>query len=139
MLSLLSSLFGIVPAITGTITNITNAIRDKEIALINAKTDMERIAVSRDIAQLQAQAAVLEAESKISPMNIYIRTAFALCALIPVAKLLVWDKVVGAFVGCVGRAGEAASCASFNTDKFSNLDAWIITTCVVFYFVGKGR
>ncbi len=139
MFSMIASLLGLGTSISSTIAGITNAIRDKEIALINAKTDQERIAASRDIAQLQAQAAVLQEEAKVSKLNIYMRTAFAVCALAPIFKVLVWDKVVGAFDGCVGHAGEAARCAVYNTDKFSALDVQIILICVTFYFVTTGR
>ncbi len=135
MFGFLGSLLGIVPAITSTINGITQAISNEHIALINAKTDQEKNEIMGRIAGLQAQQAVLVAESQRSNLNIWIRSAYGVCALFPVAKILVWDKVVGSLMGCVGDAGKAESCAIFNTDKLSDNDWKLVTVVVGFYFV----
>jgi hypothetical protein len=52
-----------------------------------------------------------------------------------VAKLYLWDKVIGSFVGCSQAA--AGTCGMFTTDPFDD-NAWKIFGMVMaFYFVSE--
>lgn len=143
MLSWIGAIFGGINTISSTINGITAAISNEKIALITAKTEQEKAEIQGRIdaltVQLNAQQAVLVADSKVSKIDIVMRTCFAICALAPVFKILVWDKTFGPFIGCVGNRPVAVrffnSCGSFNTDKLSELDVWIICTCIGFYFL----
>lgn len=134
-LSWIGDIFGGISSISSAINGLTAAISNEKIAAINAKTDQEKAEIGERIAGLQLQRDVLIEDAKHSKSDIYMRNLFACCALIPVAKVLVWDKVIGVFFGCQGVAGNAARCLIFNTDRFSTLDVQIIMTCVAFYFV----
>jgi hypothetical protein len=139
MLSGILSLLGILPKAFGTIDNITNAISNERIKKISAQTDQERIKADERINSLQAKRDVLVAESGSSRINSFIRAGIAVCATIPLAKLFVWDKVVGSFYGCAGSAGRnMMGCETFRTDPL-DANQWAVITAVVgFYFLYEG-
>jgi hypothetical protein len=130
---------GVLNTLTTTISTITSQIANEKLALINAKTEAERIASQERINALQAQASVLIADVQKSPVDLYVRAAFAVCALLVVAKILVWDKVIGSFVGCSGKAGSATACHVFLTDSLSSFDVMLIGVIIGFYFVTKPK
>lgn len=134
-LSIISSLLGFGTTVATTISGITAAISNQHIALINATTEQDKNVILGNIAQLQAQQAVLVADSQRSNFDIYVRSALGVSVLAIIVKLLIWDKVIGSLMGCVGKAGEAASCLIFNTDKLSDHDWWLIVTVVGFYTI----
>jgi hypothetical protein len=94
MLSWITSLLGFGSGLFSTLQTISNNISNEKIALINAKTDQERIAASERIGALQAQQAVLVADSQRSNVDIYIRALYAVPPAIYLGKLFVYDKVL---------------------------------------------
>lgn len=94
MLSWITSLLGFGSGLFSTLQTISNNLSNEKIALINAKTDQERIASAEKIGALQAQQAVLVADSQRSSIDIWIRALFALPPAIYLAKLYVYDKVL---------------------------------------------
>jgi len=66
------------------------------------------------------------------------RATIGASVAIIIAKLLVWDKVIGSLVGCAGAAGQAMDCAIYRTDILDPNQWQIITAAVGFYFLYEG-
>ena len=135
---MLSFIFGLIPGLLSTVNGITNAITNERINLAQAQNESDRIAIQEKIASLQAKRDVLVAESGSSKINAIIRACIGTFAAIPIAKLLVWDKVVGSFYGCAGVAGKVAACATFRTDPLDSNQWSVIMATIGFYFVYEG-
>lgn len=124
-------LLSLLPGVFSTINNITNAISNEKIAAINATTDLERVAAQERVAALQAQRDALIAESNRSKLPIILQTLLALGPAAYVLKYFLWDKVIGAFAGCVGHI----DCPVFTTDGLDTQMASVLTAVVGFYLV----
>lgn len=137
MLSWIGSILGLVPAALGTIDGITKAISNERIAATNAKTEQERIAAQERAAALSAKRDLMIVEASRSNTNAYVRAVLAIGPATILLKFLVWDKVIGSFVGCSGR-NTPASCQIFVTDPLDE-NMWAVVTAVVgFYFLYEG-
>lgn len=135
MFSWIGALLGIVPAITGTINGITNAISNERIKAMDATTEQERISAQERVNSLQAKRDVLIAESGRSSFNAYMRGAIGASVAVIIAKLLVWDKAIGSIMGCSGPQGSALECSIFRTDVIDG-NLWsVIMAAIGFYFV----
>lgn len=133
MLSWILPLLGLLPKAFDTVQGITTAISNEKIALINAKTDQERIAAQERLAALQAQRDVMLSESQRSNWNIYFRSLIALGPAVILLKIFVWDKSIGPFVGCVGK--DPDSCGMFNTDSLDPNLWYVVMVVLGFYFL----
>lgn len=135
---MISFLLGLIPGAFTTINGITNAISNERIRKIDAVTDQERIRADERIKSLEAKRSVLVAEAGMSRTNAFLRASIGASVAIVIAKLEVWDKVVGSFAGCAGPMGSALECAIFRTDPL-DANQWAIITAVVgFYFLYEG-
>lgn len=76
------------------ISRIAGKIADVQIAKAQATTDQEKVAADERIKALEAQRDVMIAESS-SKINTIIRSLFGIPPAIYLAKLFVWDKVLG--------------------------------------------
>jgi hypothetical protein len=133
------SLLGLIPGLFTTVNGITNAISNERINQINAKTDQERIASQERINSLQAKRDLMIAESGSSKINAIMRASMGASVSLIVAKLLVWDKIVGSFKGCAGPVGQGLDyCSSFRTDIIDANQWSIITAAIGFYFLYEG-
>ena len=120
----------------GTINGITKALSDAKIAAINATTQQEQIHATERVNTLQARRDVLIAEAGSgSRINLVMRSCFAAVALIVVAKLYVWDKVIGSFVGC--SQAIKGTCGAFTTDTIDENGWKLIGMVMGFYFVSE--
>jgi len=90
-LALLKGLFGL----ANPIEKITEAIANTKIAQAQATTDQEKIHSEERISQLQSQRDVLIADSARSSIDLWVRLWLALPPSLPVAKIFVWDKMLG--------------------------------------------
>lgn len=133
-----AGILSLLPGAFGLANNITNAIANERIKLINAKTEEERIASQERINTLQARRDVLLAESH-SPWNGLMRFILALGPAAILLKFLFWDKVVGSLSGCAGDVGSlnTASCGTFKTDSLDANQWWVVTAVVGFYFLSE--
>lgn len=95
MLGFLGLIPGLLSGLFTTINGVTQALSNEKIALINAKTDSERIEIGERIAALQSQQAVLVADASKSSIDIWVRLAMALPPILIVAKIFIWDKMLG--------------------------------------------
>lgn len=105
-------------SLLGGISAITREIAAAYAARQNALTDRERIEADVRIEALEARRDLLVAESR-SPWNQFVRTLYALPPGIYLAKLFVFDKVLG-----LGT-----------TDALSPLLEGVLWTVVGFYFL----
>lgn len=133
-----SFLLGLIPGAFSTINGITNAISNERIRKIDADTDQQRIQADERIKSLEAKRSVLVAEAGASRINAFMRAAIAACIVVVLAKLYMWDKVIGSFSGCAGPLGGALECATFRTDPLDSNQWAIITAVVGFYFLYEG-
>lgn len=100
------------------ISKITGQIADAFAKKLDAQTERERIEADQTIKTLQAKRDVLIAEST-SPINSIIRGWLVFPPSLYIAKLFVWDKVLG----------------WGSTDDLSNNLWWIVFIIYGFYFV----
>jgi hypothetical protein len=136
---MLELLFGLIPGLFNTVNGITKAITNEKINLAKSQTDADRIAAEEKIASLQAKRDVLIAESGSSRINAFIRAGIGASVLIILAKLFVWDKVIGSINGCaIPAAWKMIECHSFRTDALDG-NLWnVIMATIGFYFVYEG-
>lgn len=139
MIQAILSLFGLLPKAFGTIDNITNAISNERIKQISAKTEIEKVHSEERISALKSKRDVLIAESGTSKINAVLRASIGASAALLIAKLLVWDKVIGSYYHCAGEVGRyMEGCQTFRTDLLDN-NQWAIVSAVVgFYFLYEG-
>lgn len=135
---MISFLLGLIPGAFNTINGITNAISNERIRKIDATTDQQRIQADERIKSLEAKRSVLVAEAGISKINAVMRAAIAASVVVVLAKLYMWDKVVGSFSGCAGLMGSALECQVFRTDPLDSNQWGIIVAVVGFYFLYEG-
>ena len=136
MLQLLLSLPGMLSGLFGTINNITNAISNEKINARNAQTEEERIAADERVKTLEAKRDLMIAEAGISRANIIVRSAMAVPVVFVLWKLLLWDKVIGAFAGCA-RAPRG-TCNTFITDPMDDNQWKVVMLVLGFYFLYEG-
>ncbi len=129
----IGDLISIIPNAFRTVDNITNAIANERIAVLNAKTEEERIHAEERLKALQSRQSLQEAESKVSNTNIWVRAVAASPVIVIVWKLMVWDKVIGSFVGC--SQAPKGTCQIFTTDPLDDNQWKIIGVVYGFYFL----
>ena len=122
-------LISIIPNAFRTVDNITNAIAN------GAVTERDRIQSEEKIKSLTARRDVLISEAGVSRLNIFMRSAMAMSVVVVLAKLLIWDKVIGSLVGC--SAAPRGTCGLFTTDPLDDNQWRIIMVVVGFYFVAE--
>ena len=127
---------GLIAGLFGTINGITTAISNEKIALITAKTDDQRIASTERIDALRQRRDVLIAEAGASRLNIIVRSAMGFSVAIVLAKLFVWDKVIGSLVGC--SQAPVGTCGIFVTDPLDDNQWHVIMVVIGFYFLYEG-
>lgn len=122
------NLISLIPGLFNTINGITNAIANERIAVVNAKTDQERIAAQERLNTLQSQRDVLVEDAKHSQLDTIMRFLIAIGPAAFLTKIFLWDKVIGSFT-------------SDNVWKTDPLDPnlWgVITAVIGFYFLYSG-
>jgi hypothetical protein len=119
MLSWITSILGFGSGLFSTLQTISNNLSNEKIALINAKTDQERIASAEKIGALQAQQAVLVSDSQRSTIDLWVRSLLALGPTVYLLKIYIYDKVL----------------ALGTTDPLDGNLWWVTMVVVGFYFV----
>src|ERR1035437_6697318 len=79
---------------------------------------------------------VLIAEAGASRLNIIVRSAMGFSVAIVLAKLFVWDKVIGSLVGC--SQAPVGTCGIFVTDPLDDNQWHVIMVVIGFYFLYEG-
>lgn len=129
-------LFTILTTLTGLggyFKSITDDLTNVQIAKVNATTEQEKADLSRQEQELHDKRAVLIAEAG-SRINAIQRCLLAAGPTVVLLKLLVWDKSIGPFFGCVGHV-PAGTCKMFTTDALDPNLWWVVTAVIGFYFL----
>ncbi len=128
MLSILGFITGLAPMLTQMANNITDLQKMK----VKAQSDHEIAAINSQIEAIHDRRQVMIAEAG-SRLNGVARFCFAALTFPVLAKILVWDKVVGPFFNCVGK--DPVGCQMFNTDALG-YEIWaVIGSIIGFYFL----
>jgi cadmium resistance protein CadD (predicted permease) len=137
MWALLTGIPGLIAGLFGSINHITDAISNEKIALINAKTQEEQIAVTERVKTLEAKRDLMIAEAGASRLNIWVRSFIALGPASFLLKVFLYDKVIGAFLGCSGKTAPG-TCGTFVTDPLDPNLWQVISIVLGFYFLYEG-
>lgn len=137
MWALITSIPGLIAGLFGSINHITDAISNEKIAGLNATTQQEQIASGERVKTLEARRDLMIAEAGTSRLNIIVRSVMAIGPGSVLLKLLLWDKVIGSFVGCSGHT-VAGTCGTFLTDPLDDNQWKIVMIVVSFYFLYEG-
>lgn len=114
ILGIIGTLGGLLP----TALSLTQQIVDWQAKKINAVTEHERIEADEHVKMLQAKRDVLIAEGN-SPWNSLARAWLMLPPSVYIAKIFVWDKVLG----------------KGDTDPLTTELWWLVMLVYGFYFV----
>lgn len=117
------SLLSLIPGLFNTVNNITNAIANERLKLIQAKTDKEKIDSQERITTLEKQRQILLAKSGQWETRL-IMFALGVGPTILLSKIYVWDKAFGQWT-------------NGSTDKLDDNLWWIIIAQVGFYFLAS--
>lgn len=120
--------------LTGPLVTISLKIADLIIERNKANNEVEKARIDLGIQQLQAQSKVIHSAMGNHATGVIYWCLLSLAALGPVAyisKIFLWDKTIGAFLGCSGHSGDInPDCHIFNTDKLGDPNLWWITIAV---------
>jgi len=125
---MLSLILGFAPSILNGVVNYLARARDAQVEMYKA-----RYGASHETA-----VAAVTAYGQVASRWWFVAAGQALLlwsVAIYIAKLLVWDKVVGAFVGCVGHTAPD-TCMLFSTDDVGANLAWVVSAVVLSAFGG---
>lgn len=114
--------------------NVTNAIRDLQLSKVQAQSEKEKAQIQERIDQLQAIASVQSGND----VNRHYRFwGFGFPSAAILWKYIVWDKVLGAYVGCTGKLDEAGlqACSMWRTDGLSPEMWYAVTAAITFYLL----
>lgn len=128
---------GIITGLAGPLAQIANKILDLQLAKNIARTETEKEDIEQKIQEAHDRRAVIIAEAGSRLSNTLTATMRFLIALGPTAfllKVLLYDKVIGAFAGCTVR-NPPLGCVSFSTDSLDTNLWWVIFAAVSFYFL----
>lgn len=118
-------IWGIVKAALGFVAPLRGIVKDltdARVQLANAKNEGDRIQAQARVDTLELRMRLQAEESKVSKLNIYIRSAIGAAVAVLLWKLLVFDKALGQWT-----AGS--------TDPLGG-DIWgVVTTVIQFYFI----
>lgn len=134
---MLMTILGFITGLAGPIRDIAGKIADLKIEQTKAETDQNKVKVQAEISELQARQAVLVAEagSRLAAgINAFTRLFITIGPAAFIAKIFLWDKVIGAFVGCSGP-GQKTGCGTFVTDPLDTNLWGVVTAIIAFYFV----
>lgn len=118
--------------------NVTNAIRDLQLSKVNAKSEKEKAEIQERIDQLNAIASLQSVEatatSRVNSLGRLIM--FGVPASVAFWKFVVYDNVIGAFVGCNFKGAHLVDgCKTFGTPDFSPNVWYIIMMVCGFYLL----
>ncbi len=137
MLALITGIPGLIAALFGSINHITDAIANEKIVALNATTEQGKIASNERVRALEAKRDLMIAEAGASRLNMWVRSLIALGPASFLLKVFLYDKVIGAFVGCSGRT-LPGTCSTFVTDALDPNLWQVISIVLGFYFLYEG-
>jgi len=131
------SILSFITGLAGPLKALIERISSLEIAKITAKTAVEKAVIEAQIEEVHDKRAVIIAAAGNRLWAAIIAIVQLLIASGPICyltKIFLWDKVIGAFAGCVGR-NVPASCKLYETDPLDPYLWMVIMTIISFYFI----
>ena len=119
-------LLGLIPGLLTTASAIATAIFNTKVAIYQAKTGAARDVA---VAAIQGQTAIQTRWWFAAVPPAVIGFVYALY----LTKAVLWDKVVGSFVGCSGKQA-AGTCTTFSTDALTGDVHWAFVIVLTAYF-----
>jgi hypothetical protein len=95
MFGLLTAIPSLITGLFTTVNTVTQALSNERINLVNATTEREKAEIQERISALTATANALAAESAKSSLPAVVQMMMALPFIVYIAKVIVWDKVLG--------------------------------------------
>lgn len=86
---------GFLKSLIAPLSHVWDKIEDTKVQLAQAANENEKITLTAKLEVLQARANLMATESRVSKLNIYVRTSIGTWVSILLGKLLVWDKALG--------------------------------------------
>ena len=121
----LGAVAGFVKSLIAPLSHVFDKIEDAKIQLAQTENETERARLTAKLGVLQARANLMAQESRVSKLNIYVRTSIGAWCSILLGKILVWDKALGQWT-------------HGTTDRLSP-ELWHTVLVVLsFYFVYEG-
>jgi len=117
------SLLSLIPGLFNTVNNVTNAIANERLKLIQAKTDQEKLDSQERISTLEMRRQILLAKSGQWETRA-LMFALGVGPAILLSKIYVWDKAFGEWT-------------HGSTDKLDDNLWWVITAQIGFYFLAS--
>lgn len=124
------TVLGALTGLAGPITTVLGKLADVKLELAKVQSDVERNKLLAEKEELDARKAALIAEAG-SRLNAIVRTSIAAGPATYLAKVFIFDKVIGSIVrGLFGR-----DFLIFRTDPLDE-NLWkVVVACVAFYFL----
>lgn len=123
---MLAFVLGFLPTLVGPVMNYLTAVKDTQVKLFQARTGH---AADVATAAIQAQAQVQSKWWFAALPPALIGTTIAAY----VAKTILYDKVIGSFVGCAGKT-LPGTCGTFSTDGLGGDLQWVFMAVIASYF-----
>lgn len=95
----LGALAGFTKSLIAPLTAIWGKIEDTKVQLAQVTSETDRARLTAKLEVLQARANLMVSESRVSKLNIYVRTAIGGGVAFLIDKILVWDKALGQWTG----------------------------------------
>lgn len=95
----LGALAGFAKSLIAPLTAIWGKIEDTKVQLAQVTSETDRARLTAKLEVLQARANLMVSESRVSKLNIYVRTAIGGGVAFLIDKILVWDKALGQWTG----------------------------------------
>jgi len=118
--------------LAGPAATLIGKLSDNKAALALASTEKERQEILAAMEELQNRKTLLVAEAGDCiglVTNLLVRASFALIVWCLIAKLILWDKVVGSFLG------HSVDGSMFTTDPLDAYQWSLVMTVFAYYFL----
>lgn len=137
---MLSIILGFITGLAGPLSQVASSIFDLQKAKLNTASDIQKAKINADLEEANNRKAVLLAEAGnrlTGGLNAFTRFAMVVGPISYIMKYYLYDKVIGAFVGCAGKTPHALLevCYKYQTDDLNTQMAVVLTGAVAFYLL----
>lgn len=123
---MITTLLALIPGLFSTVKGFVSSYFNTKVAIYQAKMG----------ASAEVAVAAVQAEAQVQTKWWFAaipQTLIGLTVAGYVAKCILWDKVLGSFVGCSGHP-PAGTCTTFGTDALGSELNWMFMAVIASYF-----
>lgn len=95
----LGAIAGFAKSLIAPLSHVWDKIEDTKVQLAQAANESDKIRLTAKLGVLEKRADLMAQESRVSKLNIYVRTAIGGGVAFLIDKILVWDKALGQWTG----------------------------------------